>query len=47
MLALFITKWDIQLEDPDASRFFAWRTFIYPYASTRVILRPTMEGRLG
>ncbi|KAI0535045.1 cytochrome P450 [Xylaria digitata] len=40
MLGLFITKWDMQLVDPKASRYFSWRTFIYPYASTKVILAP-------
>ncbi|KAJ8132332.1 hypothetical protein O1611_g1292 [Lasiodiplodia mahajangana] len=40
MLGLFITKWDIELVDPSASRHFSWRTFIYPYAGTKVILRP-------
>lgn len=40
MLALFITKWDIELLDPEASRSFSWRTFIYPFASTKVNLRP-------
>ncbi|KAL7939325.1 cytochrome P450 [Trichoderma chlorosporum] len=38
LLALFITRYDMQLEDPKAARSFAWRTFIYPYASTKVIL---------
>ncbi|KAM0262161.1 hypothetical protein ACHAQJ_001904 [Trichoderma viride] len=37
LLALFITKYDMQLEDPK-SRYFAWRTFIYPYSSTKVIV---------
>ncbi|UKZ75705.1 hypothetical protein TrVFT333_003397 [Trichoderma virens FT-333] len=40
LLALFITKYDMQLENPKAARYFAWRTFIYPYASTKVVLRP-------
>ncbi|KAI1423599.1 cytochrome P450 [Xylaria sp. FL1777] len=40
MLGLFITKWDMELVDPTASRYFSWRTFIYPYASTKVILKP-------
>jgi cytochrome P450 len=39
MLALFITKWDIALEDPNASRYFAWRTFIYPYSNVKAILK--------
>lgn len=40
LLALFITKYDMQLEDPKAARYFAWRTFIYPYAGTKVVLHP-------
>ncbi|KAL7927017.1 cytochrome P450 [Trichoderma austrokoningii] len=40
LLALFITKYDMRLEDKAATRYFAWRTFIYPYASTKVTLRP-------
>jgi hypothetical protein len=40
LLALFITKYDMQLEEKAATRYFAWRTFIYPYASTKVIFRP-------
>ncbi|KAK4071690.1 uncharacterized protein Triagg1_5928 [Trichoderma aggressivum f. europaeum] len=41
LLALFITKYDdMELEDPKAARYFAWRTFVYPFASTKVILRP-------
>ncbi|UKZ64992.1 uncharacterized protein TrAtP1_006194 [Trichoderma atroviride] len=40
LLALFITKYDMQLEEKAAGRYFAWRTFIYPYASTKVLLRP-------
>lgn len=39
MLALFITKWDISLEDPTASRYFAWRTFIYPYSNVKAVLK--------
>lgn len=38
LLALFITKYDMQLEDPKAARYFAWRTFVYPFASTKVVL---------
>ncbi|KAL6876964.1 cytochrome P450 [Trichoderma novae-zelandiae] len=44
LLALFITKYDMQLEDPKAARYFAWRTFIYPYASTKVVLHPRACG---
>ncbi|KAI0096705.1 cytochrome P450 [Nemania sp. FL0031] len=40
MLGLFITKWNIELVDPSASRYFSWRTFIYPYVGTKVILKP-------
>lgn len=40
LLALFITKYDMQLEEKATARYFAWRTFIYPYASTKVLLRP-------
>ncbi|KAI1194760.1 cytochrome P450 [Nemania serpens] len=40
MLGLFITKWDMQLVDPKAPRYFSWRTFIYPYANTKFILTP-------
>ncbi|KAI1331512.1 cytochrome P450 [Xylariaceae sp. FL0255] len=40
MLGLFITKWDLKLVDPKASRHFSWRTFIYPYASTEIVLTP-------
>ncbi|GAB1318482.1 Cytochrome P450 monooxygenase AtmP [Madurella fahalii] len=40
MLGLFITKYDMQLSDPKASRYFAWRTFIYPFPSTTVLLHP-------
>ncbi|KAK8133606.1 hypothetical protein PG984_005618 [Apiospora sp. TS-2023a] len=40
MLGLFLTKWDLKLEDPQAKQHFAWRSWIYPYASTKVIVRP-------
>ncbi|KAI1824544.1 cytochrome P450 [Xylaria intraflava] len=43
MLGLFITKWDMELVDPTASRYFSWRTFIYPYSSTKVILKPRVS----
>ncbi|KAI0160702.1 cytochrome P450 [Xylariaceae sp. FL1272] len=40
MLGLFLTKWDMRLVEPEAARYFSWRTFIYPYASTKFILTP-------
>lgn len=40
MIGLFITKYDMQMTHPEAPRYFAWRTFIYPFPSTTVILRP-------
>jgi len=39
MIALFITKWDFELEKPNATHHFAWRTFIYPIPSTKVLLK--------
>ncbi|KAK3385913.1 cytochrome P450 [Podospora didyma] len=44
MLGLFLTKYDMQLTDRDASRHFAWRTFIYPYEGTTAILTPREEA---
>ncbi|KAK7921466.1 hypothetical protein PG985_009488 [Apiospora marii] len=40
LLGLILTKWDLQLEDPKAKQQFAWRSWIYPYAGTKVIVRP-------
>ncbi|KAI1413292.1 cytochrome P450 [Hypoxylon sp. FL1857] len=48
MLGLFITKWDMELVDPKASRYFSWRTFIYPFSSTKFVLKPrTSTGYAG
>ncbi|RYP56149.1 hypothetical protein DL771_012094 [Monosporascus sp. 5C6A] len=30
ILGTFISKWDMELADPKATRHFCWRTFIYP-----------------
>ncbi|KAK4220739.1 putative cytochrome P450 E-class, group IV [Podospora fimiseda] len=38
MLGLFVTKYDMKLTDPDAVRYFSWRTFIYPFPGTKVTL---------
>lgn len=40
MLGTFLTKYDMKLVNPDAQRYFAWRTFIYPYSKTQVTLEP-------
>ncbi|RYP79128.1 hypothetical protein DL771_000106 [Monosporascus sp. 5C6A] len=40
MLGTLITKYDIKLVNPEAKRYFSWRTFIYPYESTRIIMEP-------
>ncbi|KAK8015238.1 cytochrome p450 [Apiospora arundinis] len=40
LLGLFLTNWDLELEDPGAKQHFAWRSWIYPYASTKAILKP-------
>ncbi|KAH0598468.1 hypothetical protein MHUMG1_03766 [Metarhizium humberi] len=42
MIGLFITKYDFQLVDPKAKRYFSWRTFIYPYEGTPIALTPRM-----
>lgn len=38
-VALFLTNWDMQLVAPNARQHFTWRSWIYPYADTKVILR--------
>ncbi|RYP09153.1 hypothetical protein DL765_008544 [Monosporascus sp. GIB2] len=40
ILGTFISKWDMELADPKATRHFCWRTFIYPIPSTKFILEP-------
>ncbi|KAK8039523.1 hypothetical protein PG993_007934 [Apiospora rasikravindrae] len=40
LLGVFLTKWDLQLKDPDAKQHFAWRSWICPYESTKVVARP-------
>ncbi|OTA95818.1 hypothetical protein M434DRAFT_20050 [Hypoxylon sp. CO27-5] len=42
-VALFLTKWDMQLEAPNARQHFTWRSWIYPYAGTKAILRPKSQ----
>lgn len=37
---IFLTKWKLKLLDPSAKQHFAWRSWIYPYASTNGILQP-------
>lgn len=44
ILALFITKYDMALAEPERARWFAWRTFIYPLPSTKVVLHPRRTG---
>ncbi|EED23820.1 cytochrome P450, putative [Talaromyces stipitatus ATCC 10500] len=39
VVEIFITEYDIQLSNPEASRWVSWRTFIYPRSSTEVVLR--------
>ncbi|KAI0845840.1 putative cytochrome P450 [Daldinia vernicosa] len=39
LLGLFLTKWDMQLERPNAKQYFAWRSWTYPYANTKGIVR--------
>ncbi|EZF23054.1 hypothetical protein H112_04207 [Trichophyton rubrum D6] len=41
ILGLYLTKYDMELADKKAPRWFTWRSFIYPSASTIVILQPT------
>ncbi|EGD92510.1 hypothetical protein TESG_00083 [Trichophyton tonsurans CBS 112818] len=41
ILGLYLTKYDMELADKKAPRWFMWRSFIYPSASTTVILQPT------
>ncbi|KAJ2995163.1 hypothetical protein NUW58_g1353 [Xylaria curta] len=40
IIGLLVMKYDIALVDPAAERYFSWRTFKYPYASTHVTIRP-------
>ncbi|KAK9419292.1 putative Cytochrome P450 [Seiridium unicorne] len=40
LLGLFLTKWDTELMDPNAKQYFAWRSWIYPYANAKAVLRP-------
>ncbi|EPE26099.1 Cytochrome P450 [Glarea lozoyensis ATCC 20868] len=41
MLALLIMNYDMKLADPRRSKnSFVWRSFIYPYASTPILLKP-------
>jgi cytochrome P450 len=41
MLALLIVNYDMELADPRRSKHsFVWRSFIYPYASTPILLKP-------
>lgn len=40
MLGTFIEKYDLKLVDSKAQRYFAWRTFVYPYAGTEVLFTP-------
>ncbi|KAI1101340.1 cytochrome P450 [Jackrogersella minutella] len=46
-VALFLTKWDMQLAAPNARQHFTWRSWIYPYAGTKVILRPKSQKGEG
>ncbi|KAI0112996.1 putative cytochrome P450 [Daldinia grandis] len=39
LLGLFLTKWDMQLEKPNAKQYFAWRSWTYPYANVKGIVR--------
>ncbi|KAI1156561.1 putative cytochrome P450 [Nemania diffusa] len=40
IIGLLIMEYDFTLVDPAAERYFSWRTFKYPYASTHVAIRP-------
>ena len=43
IIGLFITKYDLQLSEPEKSRWFIWRTFVYPKPSTAVLLRSRLD----
>jgi cytochrome P450 len=43
MLGLLLTKWDMQLAEPNSKQHFAWRSWIYPYASTKGVVRPIRQ----
>ncbi|KAI0593300.1 putative cytochrome P450 [Biscogniauxia sp. FL1348] len=46
LLGLFLTKWDLQLAQPDAKQHFTWRGWIYPSANMKGILRPINKEQL-
>jgi len=40
LMGLMITKYDdMRLVNPQANRYFAWRTFIYPFSGTKMTVR--------
>ncbi|KAI1758507.1 putative cytochrome P450 [Hypoxylon sp. FL1150] len=43
LLGLFLTKWDMQLVKSNSKQHFTWRSWIYPFASTEVLLRSKKE----
>ena len=43
IIGLFITKYDLQLSEPEKSRWFIWRTSTYPKPSTAVLLRSRLD----
>ncbi|KAI0469703.1 putative cytochrome P450 [Xylariaceae sp. FL0804] len=43
VLGLFIQKWDMQLTEPGIKQKLVWRSWIYPNAKARAVLRP-VEG---
>lgn len=40
VMATFMSKFDMELASPDARRYFAWRSFIYPLPTTNVVIKP-------
>ncbi|KAI1381213.1 cytochrome P450 [Hypoxylon crocopeplum] len=39
ILGVLITRYDIELVNPTAKRYFSWRTFIYPYQNTQILMK--------
>jgi hypothetical protein len=44
MVGTYLTKYDFKLAKPDAQRYFAWRTFVYPYAGTELQFTPRTKS---
>ncbi|KAI1483289.1 putative cytochrome P450 [Daldinia eschscholtzii] len=40
LLGLFLEKWDMELARPNTKQYFSWRSWTYPYANAKGIVRP-------